>query len=163
MRLQPQIQSVQEAMKHFKDMAYGRLPPRPRRKTRLYGGWGGVGPTTMKTTLVTPTAMAVEQAKAQLKKEGDPVPRRRRRTVAKKTSSKKPGKKSPGTKKVGSKKKSPSTKKTGSRKKSPGTASKKRSAGAVTGRKNIKGSGERKTTHSKPRRARARTYQDNFS
>ena len=155
MRLQPQVPSVQDALRHFKDMAYGRLPPRPRRKTTLSGGWGGIGPTRMKTTLVTPTAMAVEQAKAQLKKEGDPVPRRRRRNPSKKPGSKKT---SSGTKK----KKSPaSKKKPGSKKGSSGAGGKSQSRSAAT--KTIKGAGGRKPSQSKPRRGRGRKYQDNFS
>ena len=74
MRLQPQVPTVEEAVKHFRDMAAGRLSKRPDRKRRLIGGWGGTGPSIIKTTLVTPTAMAEEQAKAELKRKGEKIP-----------------------------------------------------------------------------------------
>lgn len=71
MRLQPQVPSAQDAIRHFQDMAHGRLPKRKTRPGKLYGGWGGSGPSLLKTTLITPTAMAVEQAKSQLKRQGE--------------------------------------------------------------------------------------------
>ena len=74
MRLQPQVPTVEEAVQHFRDMAAGNLRKRPDRKRRLYGGWGGTGPSIIKTTLVTPTAQAEEQAIAQLKRQGEKIP-----------------------------------------------------------------------------------------
>lgn len=74
MRPQPQVPTVQEAVQHFRDMAAGLLSKRPTRKRRLTGGWGGTGPSFIKTTLVTPTAMAEEQAKADLKRQGEKIP-----------------------------------------------------------------------------------------
>lgn len=88
MRLQPQVPTVQDAVQHFKAMAEGQLPRRIRRKGKLYGGWGGMGPSTMKTTLVTPTAQAVEQAKSQLKREGVSISTKRQKTQGKKKTSK---------------------------------------------------------------------------
>ena len=74
MRPQPQVPTVQEAVQHFRDMAAGLLSKRPTRKRRLTGGWGGTGPSFIKTTLVTPTAMAEEQAKADIKRQGEKIP-----------------------------------------------------------------------------------------
>lgn len=74
MRLEPQVPTVQEAVQHFRDMAAGRLTKRPVRKRKLIGGWGGTGPSIIKTTLVTPTAMAEEQAKAELQRRGQKIP-----------------------------------------------------------------------------------------
>ena len=89
MRIEPQIPTVQDAVRHFQDMARGRVPnkdTRPRR--RLFGGWGGNGPTVMTTTLVTPAAMALEQAKADLIQKGERLPRAKR--AATKRTTKKP-------------------------------------------------------------------------
>jgi len=76
MRPQPQVPTAEEALRHFRDMAEGRLPrastvAAARRKRKLIGGWGGSGPTRIQTTLVTPAAMGAEQAKAALKEKGE--------------------------------------------------------------------------------------------
>ncbi len=77
MRLQPQLPSAQDAVRHFQDMAHGRLSKTISRKRKLFGGWGGGGPSLLKTTLVTPTAMALEQAKSQLRQQGQRLPPKR--------------------------------------------------------------------------------------
>lgn len=89
MRIEPQVPTVQDAVRHFQEMARGRVPTKDSRyKRRLFGGWGGNGATVMKTTLVTPAAMALEQAKSDLREKGERIPRTR--STGKKTTSKKP-------------------------------------------------------------------------
>ena len=75
MRLKPQVPTAQDAVRHFQDMAHGRLPKSVSRKRKLFGGWGGSGPSLMKTTLVTSTAQALEQAKSELKQKGERLSR----------------------------------------------------------------------------------------
>ena len=100
MRLQPEVPTAEDAVRHFQDMAHGRLPRRKNRKRRLFGGWGGDGPTYMKTTLVTPTAMAMEQAKSQLRERGE-LPSIKRRPRKPPTKRKKPtGRKTPAKKPI---------------------------------------------------------------
>ena len=84
-RPQPKIPTAQDAMRHFKDMAYGRLSKRSSCKRRLFGGWGGNEPTMMKTELVTPTAQALKQAKADLQAKGElPLKPQRKRKLQRK-------------------------------------------------------------------------------
>lgn len=83
MRIEPQVPTAEDAVQHFRDMAHGRLPKdtrQTRHKRRLFGGWGGNGATFMKTTLVTPTAMALEQAKSELRQKGERIPRKKQST-----------------------------------------------------------------------------------
>ena len=98
MRIEPQVPTAQDAVRHFQDMAKGRLPrDTARHRRRLFGGWGGNGATVMKTTLVTPTAMALEQAKSELKEKGERLPRKRStQTSSKKKKASDPKKKSKG-------------------------------------------------------------------
>ena len=87
MRPQPQIPSAQDALHYFQAMAAGGRFPKTETRTRaLYGSWGGGGgPSVLKisptmkqpiveTILVTPTAMALEQAKSQLRETGEEIP-----------------------------------------------------------------------------------------
>jgi hypothetical protein len=86
MRPEAQIPSAQDALHYFQAMAAGgRLPKTETRKRALYGSWGGGGPSVLKisptmkqpiveTILVTPTAMALEQAKSQLREAGEEIP-----------------------------------------------------------------------------------------
>lgn len=74
MKLVGRVPKVEDAIQHFHDMAYGKLPKRQSgkgRKRKLFGSWYDSGPSMMKTqphtTLVTPVAMDVEQAKAKLR------------------------------------------------------------------------------------------------
>ena len=96
MRLEPQIPSAQDAVRHFQNMAHGQLPKTETRKRALYGSWGGGGPTVLristatkqpivKTTLVTPTAMALEQAKSQLMEAGEKTPIKKTKPSKKKS------------------------------------------------------------------------------
>lgn len=97
MRVEPQVPTAHDAVRHFRDMANGRLPKDTgRSKKKLFGGWGGGGATYMKTTLVTPTAMALEQAKSELREKGELPPKRKRSsTTTKKRKASEPKKKKP--------------------------------------------------------------------
>ena len=128
-RLQPQIPTPQTTLRHFKDMAEGRLPRPTSRKRGLFGGWGGSGPTKMKTELVTPTAQALEQAKSDLRDKGQRLPRRtpirRKKRSASRRQSKKRSRKRQPTKR----KKRSTIKGGGVRKRKPQPKKKRRGAG----------------------------------
>ena len=75
MHLQPHILTDKEALEIFRKMAKGKGTPRR----------SGSGKPIIKTTLVTPMAMAVEQAKAELRRKGEQIPgEKKKRSVQKK-------------------------------------------------------------------------------
>lgn len=166
MRLHPQVPSPQDAVRHFQDMAHGRLPKRTVKRRKLFGGWGGNGPSMLKTTLVSPTAMAVEQAKSQIKRQGQSIPRPRKKTIVlrrgkakKSTPSANRKSKTTVKKKKSPPKKSPVIKKKSQPKKTPVT--KKKSP--TKKRKILKSDAYSKGGHSPAGRQRVKTYQDNFA
>ncbi len=86
MRRKPFTPSAVDMARHFRLMSQNRLPEcKMRRKSkRLSGGWGTIGPTTVKTDLVTPTAQAFEQTKSTLRAQGDKVPGETRKRTRRK-------------------------------------------------------------------------------
>lgn len=109
MRLLGEIPSVQDAIRHFKDMALGKLPKRQtgRGTKKLFGSWYESAPSVMKkqptTTLVTPIAMDVEQAKSKLRRSGE-INGKRWKRQPKRQGSKTPKKPTKGKKKQNGKK-----------------------------------------------------------
>lgn len=94
MRLEPHVPTVQEALQYFQDsMAHGRPPidPRERRRATRFEPSGQAADTRqcekkqpiLEEILVTPAAMALEQAKAELRAAGEYIPDEKRRKTRK--------------------------------------------------------------------------------
>lgn len=117
MRLEGRVPTVAEATQYFQDMAAGKLPKRQSgqgRSRRLFGSWynSAQGQVQPPTTLVTPVAMDVEQAKSKLRQAGQSTGRKKKNSAS--ISTKRPArprKKKPSGQQGGSRKKYTSPKK----------------------------------------------------
>ena len=117
MRLLGQVPSVQDAIRHFKDMALGKLPKKQfgKERKKLFGSWYDSGPSMMKrhphTPLVTPVAMDLEQAESRLRRSGEIKKKRKKSTRSAKKQTKRTKLKGKGGKKKQTKKKKKSVRK----------------------------------------------------
>ena len=183
MKLEGRVPSVAEATQYFKDMAAGKFPRKQSgegRSRRLFGSWynSAQGRVQPRTTLVTPVAMDVEQAKSKLRQSGqysDRTGGKNKRVVKKRQ---KGGKRvvSGGKKRLVKKgqkggkgvvrggKKTTATrrakgKKTGSKAIGRGRGRKLKGGG----KKSIKGGGKKSHSSLRGRGEKKKTYQDNFT
>jgi hypothetical protein len=158
MRLYGRVPTVEEATKHFQDMVLGKLPRRQSgqgRRRSLFGSWyaGSSRSTHPRTTLVTPVAADIEQARSKL-----------RQTQGKTRKRKRPSQKG-GAKRVRQQPQHPRKKRQVKKKTQRGgarTRKGKKQAGGGPGKRRVKKGRRSPAKRATPKRA-TKSFQDNFT